>query len=384
MVLAANNFGEENKADSTTKRSDKQSRNFRFSILGGPGYTPDFGFLIGGSTLMTFKLNPNDSIQKRTVLPLAFGLTFNNGVGFNLQLKPQIFFKEDKMRLFGNFLYKNTNDNYYGVGYSTNHSRQRGTETTQFFASQIKINPIFLVRIPRTDLFVGPVYDLAIDNMKEPSMGVRRDPSFIAQGGDSTGLHQISSGLGVAISYDTRDVPANAYKGVYFYFDALYYSKALGGDTNFGQVILDYRQYYSLEKIFGPRRILSWTVSARNAFGDVPITRMPLLGSPFDLRGYYMGQYRDHSTALAVAEYRHMLNFEGSGWWARMGRKFGFAVWGGAGVVGPKFGKYDAVLPNYGVGLRIEVQPRMNFRMDIGKSPIDGNTLLYFNMTEAF
>jgi len=36
-------------------------------------------------------------------------------------------------------------------------------------------------------------------------------------------------------------------------------------------------------------------VQSKNAFGDVPISRLPFIGSPFDLRGYYVRQYRDNS-----------------------------------------------------------------------------------------
>ena len=56
----------------------------------------------------------------------------------------------------------------------------------------------------------------------------------------------------------------------------------------------------------------------------------------------------------------------------------------GCGVMGPTMGKIEGVLPNYGVGLRIEVQPRMNVRLDLGKNTVNNQTLFYFNMTEAF
>ena len=52
--------------------------------------------------------------------------------------------------------------------------------------------------------------------------------------------------------------------------------------------------------------------------------------------------------------------------------------------MGPTPGKIEGVLPNYGVGLRIEVQPRMNVRLDLGKNTVNNQTLFYFNMTEAF
>ena len=47
-------------------------------------------------------------------------------------------------------------------------------------------------------------------------------------------------------------------------------------------------------------------------------------------------------------------------------------------------GKIEGVLPNLGLGLRIEVQPRMNVRLDFGRDMVNKQNLFYFNMTEAF
>ena len=47
---------------------------------------------------------------------------------------------------------------------------------------------------------------------------------------------------------------------------------------------------------------------------------------------------------------------------------WGFVAWGGCGFMGPTMGKIEGVLPNAGVGLRIEVQPRMNVRLDFGRN----------------
>ena len=143
---------------------------------------------------------------------------------------------------------------------------------------------------------------------------------------------------------------------------------------------IDYRQYKSL----GKRRVLAWTAQTKNVFGDVPLTQYALTGTPFDLRGYYMGQYRDKSSHVVMAEYRQMLNTDRSTWVKRMLNHIGFVAWTGCGFMGPTPGKIEGVLPNYGVGLRIEVQPRMNVRLDLGKNTVNNQMLFYFNMTEAF
>lgn len=64
-------------------------RNIHYNILGGPSYTPDFGALIGGSALVTFRMNPSDTLQKRSVLPMAVAVMFEGGL--NLMVKPQLF-----------------------------------------------------------------------------------------------------------------------------------------------------------------------------------------------------------------------------------------------------------------------------------------------------
>ena len=46
-------------------------------------------------------------------------------------VKPQLFFKDDKFRIFGQFSYKNTQENFYGVGYSTNKNYERSDSTSQ-------------------------------------------------------------------------------------------------------------------------------------------------------------------------------------------------------------------------------------------------------------
>jgi len=79
-----------------------------------------------------------------------------------------------------------------------------------------------------------------------------------------------------------------------------------------------------------------------------------------------------------------MINTSSTGFWPRLANKIGFVGWAGVGFIGPKIAQVEGVLPNYGAGLRIELQPRMNFRLDVGYSPLEKQTLIYFNMTEAF
>ena len=78
--------------DSTPTLSKKElrrqrvaKRNLHYNILGGPSYTPDFGLLIGGSALMTFRMNPSDTTQQRSVVPMAIALMFEGGLNLFTQ-----------------------------------------------------------------------------------------------------------------------------------------------------------------------------------------------------------------------------------------------------------------------------------------------------------
>ena len=93
-------------------------RNLHYNILGGPSFSPDFGLLVGGSALMTFRMDPKDTTMRRSVLPVAMAFMFKGGL--NIMVKPQLFFKNDRFRIFGQFSYKNTQENFYGIGYDTN------------------------------------------------------------------------------------------------------------------------------------------------------------------------------------------------------------------------------------------------------------------------
>lgn len=374
---------------SVPKESHKQKvarRNFHYNILGGPGYTPDFGFTVGGSALMTFRMHPNDTLLQRSVIPVAIAFMFEGG-GINLFSKPQLFFKGDRFRIFGKFSYKNTVENFYGVGYRTNRDYIRSDSTSSYSYSGIQINPWFLFRLGRSNFFAGPQIDLNYERISDPANALydpanNMDPahSYLQAGGTENGYKVFSSGIGFLFTYDSRDVPANAYRGMYLDIRGMAYSKVIGSDQNFYRLEIDYRQYKSL----GQRKVLAWTVQTKNVFGDVPLTQYSLTGSPFDLRGYYMGQYRDKSSHVAMAEYRQMINTSQDTWIKRMLCHIGFVVWAGCGFMGPTMGKIEGVLPNFGAGLRIEVQPRMNVRLDLGKNTVNNQTLFYFNITEAF
>jgi outer membrane protein assembly factor BamA len=182
--------------------------------------------------------------------------------------------------------------------------------------------------------------------------------------------------------FDSRDITVNAWRGLYLDAQAIFYGPTLGGDNAYQMAQVDYRQYRRINQRDG--RVLAWQLVSRMTFGEVPYSEMSQLGSPFGLRGYTWGQYRDKSMLYLMTEYRHTfcrrdgsLSRHGMVTWIGAGSIYDLEP-GGSGIGSPT----NRWLPNVGVGYRLEVQPRLNMRLDFGIGR--ETTGFYFNIVEAF
>ena len=153
-------------------------------------------------------------------MPMAIAFMFNGGI--NLFSKPQLFFKGDRFRIFGKFSYKNTEENFYGIGYNTNKDYVRSDSTSKYRYSGVQINPWFLFRLGNSNIFAGPQIDINYDHLTEPGKFLVDEPSYKEAGGTANGYNNFNSGLGFLLTYDSRDVPANAYRGMYLDFRGMY------------------------------------------------------------------------------------------------------------------------------------------------------------------
>jgi outer membrane protein assembly factor BamA len=203
-----------------------------------------------------------------------------------------------------------------------------------------------------------------------------KDPYF-----KQTGDYISNTGLGGIITYDTRDFAQNPYKGMYSSLVYTFYQKAFGGNTNFRALDFDTRYFLPLSS--SKVRTLAFNFRSRYDYGEVPFTSMISLGTSTDLRGFRFGQFRDYYMNYLITELRYKI-------YRPDGRptRFGFVVWSGIGAIGDDFreGLFEQALPDFGVGLRFEVQPRLNLRIDFGYAPAGSNhhVATYFNFLEAY
>lgn len=355
------------------KDSIRAHKNVWWSVLGGPSYTPEASFGVGGAVLASFRMNKQDTISQRSFLPAGLNLSINGtivvaGAG-------TFFFNENRFRIYMNYGYRNEPSHYYGKGFEKAETIERGDSTTRFHRSYFQLYPRFVWEI-RPHFYLGGLFDLNYTKVSDVNPVMEKDPYF-----QQFKRKYFNVGIGGLIQYDTRDDVATPTRGMLLGANFKLFDKYLGGAYNYEIIELEYRQF---KNIFRPRSTLAWIAKSQIGLGDVPFTELPTFGSPFDLRGYYMGKYRDKSMAYGIVEYRHMFGspakYKSGNFWA----KCGFVAWVGTGTIGETPFDWNKWKLNFGAGLRFQMQPGKNFRLDIGKEPGQPGMQVYMNMTEAF
>jgi len=354
----------------------KRKKNFRVTPFVAPGYTPELGFVIAGGGLFTFSTDFADEDLPRSSINTAFSYGFKGSYTFSSIVNT--FWLDDKLRVNADVVLKKMPDNYWGVGHDSARNTPEGSDTTAYDRLWWLVNPKILWQF-RKDMFAGLNLDFNQTVASDLSPGVASDPYIQAQG-----TNNYNGGAGFIFMHDSRDVTVNAYSGWFLSGSATFYGKYLGGDNVYQVYAIDYRQY---QQIVRPGSTLAWQVYTRVGTGDVPWPEMTQVGNPYNLRGYYWGQYRDVVGTFAILEYRykfmtnrkHFLRpYEG-----RKESLHGFVVWVGLGAIGSNYGaQWGNWMPNAGVGYRFEVQPRSNARLDIGWGY--ETVGIYFNFNEAF
>ena len=355
------------------KDSIRAHKNIWWSVLGGPSYTPEASFGVGGAVLASFRMNKQDTISQRSFLPAGLNLSINGtivvaGAG-------TFFFNENRFRIYMNYGYRNEPSHYYGKGFEKAENLERGDSTTRFHRSYFQLYPRFVWEV-RPHFYLGGLFDLNYTKVSDVNPVMEEDPYF-----QQFKRKYFNVGIGGLIQYDTRDDVATPTRGMLLGANFKLFGKYWGGAYNYEIIELEYRQF---KNVFRPRSTLAWIAKSQIGLGDIPFTELPTFGSPFDLRGYYMGKYRDKSMAYGIVEYRHMFGspakYKSGNFWA----KCGFVAWVGTGTIGETPFDWNKLKLNFGAGLRFQMQPGKNFRLDVGKEPGQPGMQVYMNMTEAF
>ncbi len=349
-----------------------EAHTFKIMPYIAPSYTPEMEWLLSGGGLITFKTENKDRLLNLSSVPFSVGYSSNGS--FAVRAMNVIYWKGDKIRSIGEFQWRDMPDNYWGVGYNNGNTVQKSDTTTGYTRSYWRFFQRLMFRTGN-NFFVGLVVDLNQTRAFNMNSLMEADDDVL-----KSGTNVYNTGLGIVLDYDTRDFVQNAYEGVYLSLGFTSYSSFWGGNSKFNIVDFDYREYIKIRR---ERRTLAWQIKTRFTFsGETPWTDKPMLGGLDNLRGYTMGRFRDDNMMIGTIEYRHMFQRKQLNKKGNYNNRFGYVVWLGTGTVAPSFDKITHWLPNGGIGVRAELQPKMNIRVDYGFAK--GEDGIYVTFSEVF
>ncbi len=258
------------------------------------------------------------------------------------QISPEIYVKDAIYKFSGNFGYANLPDVFYGIGNNTKKIDEEDYTSRLFNFRSILQRKVFL------NLYAGIQYDYARAKLTKLEAGklLYRGTIPGSEGG-------IVSGIGINVTWDSRNNNLYPSSGSYHQFSAVSYEPSLGSDFTFNSYLLDLRHYKSIID----QHILAVQSAIAISAGNPPFQMLNQLG--VFLRGYYQSRFEDRYLVAFQMEYRMPL------FW-----RFGLAGFVGCGEVAHEFKNISLkeLKPSTGFGIRFALIPeqKVNLRIDFG------------------
>jgi len=336
----------------TTLASKKDKLHIK--IVPVVAYAPETRLLFGVGALGTFKLH-KDTITHYSLI--AAFVTYTQNAQDYIYVPYQLYSKNNKYYAEGEADYYNYSYYYWGVG--TNRVPKE----------------LYNVHFPRVQLNgyrqITKNFYAGIDYYLEDDMIVgTQSNGELSQGEIPGSTGSLSSGIGFDALYDTRDSIYFPTHGWYIKVVSYFNSPTIGASCTYSKVMTDISYYLKPAKPL----VLALNEHTQFTLGNVPFNQMALVGGSRQMRGYYLGYYRDDVLTYFQAEARmHIIG------------RFGLNVFGSVGLLGNynTFPESNSPIFAEGIGIRYnyDVRQHVNVRLDVGY----GNSVeLYLTIQEAF
>ncbi len=332
-----------------------------FRILPVPIYSYNnlAGNIFGLAKFNVFALSKKDTISKPSKLSGVATISTNNLI--NASIAANLVFNQDKDIVITYFNFRQEPEYIFGIGNDVSKSNAEPISSTRIQFAATWLREFFKYFYAGVAFTLADYYNIQTDS----NSFLIEDTVAGVNGGASVGI-------GLALSYDSRDNRYNASKGAYVIGTFTFHPQFIGSEYQFIKFDLDARKY------FNPwaKDVIAIQATTTYCNGNTPFYSLAQMGGDYQMRGYYQGAYRDNILVDAQVEYRqHIWNI------------FGATAFFGVGQVGPTYSAFslNGFHLDYGGGIRIRVDTKhnTNLRFDFGFGP-GGIQGAIINFAEAF
>jgi len=316
------------------------------------GYENETGFYGGGLVYVRHRPKHFDTSIPQNSYYLS--TEYSEKKQFTIKFEPKIHLKNGLYTLNSTLNFRKWPSKFYGIG---NNSRLENAEDF----TPIEFGCTFDVKRKLTRNWdISLIYDFnhyEITKMEEGGMLISGDIPG-SKGG-------FNSGLGLQVTYDSRNAETYPTKGELLSFQAMNYNKIIGSNYNFEKYTFDLREYLS----FSDKHVLSLQGYIYLTSKNPPFYSIPHLDK--HMRGMTPNLHIDKQIAVFRAEYRVFP------WEKGFLHRMGFVVFAENGQVAdkPKNFSIANARSDLGFGLRYSffMEDRLNMRIDIGFGEEDWN-----------
>jgi len=317
-------------------------------------YSPETSLGVGVRALKIFR-HAEISVTRPSTLPITLLYTFNKQLIITTGL--DLWMNENSDFFNGQVEFSDYPFRFYGIGNDLVNQRE------EFYATRYAHLQLLYQKRIAPGIYFGPQYELRLDDIYKMEAG------GILDSGNVPGREgQRISGLGLKLSFDTRNNIFQPEKGSFHQAGFMSYQSFLGSNYNFNQYQLDLRKYRKVYK----QQVLAVQAWYSSTTGHPPFQQLSMMGGSDLMRGYFEGRYRDRHAMVYQAEYRMPVY-----------RKLGLVFFGSAGQVSEKISSYAFKRFRYGGGMGFRymlTDDGLNIRLDIA---FGDQTAFYLGLNEV-
>ena len=244
-----------------------------FSIVGGPSYSAETSLKFGVVGQLLYRTGRGDD---RTLQPSDVAISAGVSIiGFyRIALTGNTFFARDKHRLTYDAEITSQPTDFWGLGYDA----ALYNRMTDYTAKRCVVSVRYVYEM-FANTYVGAYADFR--HLEAVRLG-----DYAAQYLGSEGRNFNTAGVGLVLSYDSRDYTTNAYRGIYASVEHVVRPQAL---SNISSTL--WRTTVTLDLY---RRLWRDCTLAVDLYGEFHSSSTPWLlraqvGNDWRMRGYYMG-----------------------------------------------------------------------------------------------